>query len=234
MKELLDSRNQNLWNEIQEKYNVEFSDSHNEEYGCFTQNNNVTFYIDQNNLCKDSFTHEMLHVYLKLKETYIGASLELTIKGNKTLSSIMSSQLIDHMGNCLDHVKMLPIYLELNFDREKFLLDYNEYKCTRDELAMLKKYYKNGSTVNLQAVDAYIGRLVSIFADPNDTFDYSRDLNELKKIDLLLYQIIERLFTHWKEVKIEDRKVFEDDYHTVTFNFHENMKKWISHNRIRV
>ena len=229
---LLDARNQNLWNQINEKYTVNFADSSNNEYGCFVQNKNVTFYIDQNNLCKDSFTHEMLHVYLRLKECYIGSSLEMNIRSSNILSRCISMPLIEHMGNCLDHIKMLPLYLELQFDKKKFILDYDVYKCSASEVASLKKYYKQGKTINLQAVDAYIGRLVSIFADANDTFDYSKPLLQLKTIDPLLYQIIEKLFKHWKEIKLEDRAIFEDDYHTVSFNFKENMKKWLSSNRI--
>ncbi|TRW23630.1 hypothetical protein FMM05_13295 [Flavobacterium zepuense] len=230
--QLLDARNQHLWDQINKEYIVNFTNSSNNEYGCFTENKNVTFYINKNNLCIDSFTHEMLHVYLRLKECYIGSSLEMTIRSSNILSRCISTSLIEHMGNCLDHVKMLPIYLDLQFDRKKFILDYDVYKCSPEELASLKKYYKQGKTTNLQAVDAYIGRLVSIFADPNDTFDYSKNLMQLKNIDPYLYQIIEKLFSHWKEIKLENRAIFEDDYHTVTFNFKENMKKWLTRNQI--
>lgn len=232
MNELLDSRNQNLWNQISEKYNVSFEDSNNGEYACYSYDNNIIFYIDKTNLCKDSFTHEMLHAYLRLNDCYIGGGLQNTINSSRILSSILSSRLIEHMGNCLDHIKMLPIYLELGFSREKFILDYDEYKCTDEEIQILKKHYRNGKKINLNAVDSYVGRIVAILADPNNTFDYSNDLNQLRKIDSQLFQIIERLINHWKEIKVENRKLLEDDYHTVLSGFYENMKNWISNNRI--
>jgi hypothetical protein len=232
MKDLLDERNRGLWNDINEKFTVTIQNSYTGNYGCYSQNSDIIFYIDPNNLCKDSFTHELLHVYLRLKEFYIGASLTNTIMGSKILSMILSDKLIEHMGNCLDHVKMLPLYLEMGFDRKKFIVDYNLYKCTDEELLEFKRFYRNGKKVNVNLVDPYIGRIVAILADPNDELDYSKDLEKLKQIDSHLYQIIERLITHWKEVKIQERNIWEDDHTTVTYNFYQNMKTWMSNTKI--
>lgn len=232
MNDLLDLRNQKLWDSIQEKYNVSIESRFGGNYGCYSQNDNIIFFIDSNNLCKDSFTHELLHIYLRLKEFYIGASLKLTVRGSRILSNIMSDRLLEHMGNCLDHVKMLPIYLEMGFDRKKFIVDYNIYKCTNEELQEIKKYYRTGRKINISVVDSYIGRIVSIIADPNDEFDYSKDIVELRKIDPFLYQIIEKLFNDCREIKLENRSIFENDDHAVVFNFYKNMKTWMSNNKI--
>lgn len=232
MTELLDSRNQNLWNDIQEKFNISFVDTINGNYSCYSQNDSVIFYIDSKHLCKDSFTHELLHIYLRLKEFYIGAGLKLTIKDSSILSNIMSDKLLEHMGNCLDHVKMLPIYLEMGFDRKKFIVDYNLYKCTTEELQFLREHYNTGNRINLNVVDPYIGRIVSIIADPNDQFDYSNDLVELEKIDPYLYQIIVKLYDDCKEIKLEDRSILDDDDHSAVYNFYQNMKTWMSKNMI--
>ncbi len=232
MKELLDERNQKLWDEISEYYEVEFIDSSNGEYGCYTESKNVVFTINKNNMCKDSFTHEMLHAYLKIHEFYIGNSIYLTLSGSKLFSSILSPLLIDHIGNCLDHIKMLPLYLELGFERQKFIQDYFEYKCTTEELRNFEKSYRTGKKINLEAVDPYIGRLVAILCDPNDKFNYSNELKRLRKVDDLLYRIIERLINHTKEIKLVDRKPFEDCYRTVSGNFYNNLKVWATQNKL--
>jgi len=232
MIELIDERNENLWNLIQENHKIKFEDSLSNEYACYSQGNNITFYIDRNDLRKDSFTHEMLHVYMRIKEFYFGSSLTNTLAGHKLLSSIISAELIEHIGNCLDHIKMLPIYLEMGFDRKKFILDYDLYKCTNEEISQFKKFYRTGNKINTQVVDPYIGRIISILADPNDKFNYSKDIEKLKKIDPLLFQIIERLINHTKQLKVENRELFDDNYLTVIGNFYENLKKWISYNKI--
>lgn len=234
MDELIDFRNQNLWNQIQENYTIEFEYSLNEEYSCYTQAHNVIFFINKNNLSKDSFTHEMLHVYMQIKEFYFGSSLSNFLASSRVLNSIISPALIEHIGNCLDHVLMFPLYLEMDFDREKFIHDYNLYKCTDEEINQFQKFYKKGNRINTQAVDAYIGRLVSILADPNNQFDYSNHIEKLKKIDPLLFRIVERLINHTKELKLENIQLVDDTYITVTCNFYENLKKWITSNKIVV
>lgn len=172
MKELIDSRNEKLWNTLTDKYNISIKDSNNDEYSCYSENDDITFYIVRDNLCKDSFTHEMLHVYLRMNDCFIGAGLKNTIWQSKILTSMLSFDLLEHMGNCLDHIKMLPIYLSMGFEREKFILDYNIHKCSPEELTSLKRNYRQGKKVNPKAVDLYIGKFFAMLADPNDSFNY--------------------------------------------------------------
>lgn len=234
MKDLIDSRNESLWTELQRRYNITFEKSDNGEYSCFSINDDITFFIVPDNLSKDSFTHEMLHVYLRMKDCYMGAGLKLTIKQSKILSAIMSDKLIEHMGNCLDHIKMLPIYLDMGFNREKFLLDYDTHKCSDNELFSLKANYWQGKKINPKSVDLYIGKLFAIYADPNNSIDYSIQLNALKKIDPMLYQITTDMIEYWNKIKIEDRQLMDDDYHSVLFEYYDNLKKWITKNKIIV
>jgi len=232
MKDLVDNRNQNLWNDLNIKFNISIENSFEDNYGCYAQNDNVVLYVTPNNLCKDSFTHELLHLYLRSKDCYVGASLTNFIMGDYILSSILSEELIEHIGNSMDHIKMLPLYLEMGFDRKLFIHDYNLYKVTNDEIQQFERFYRNEKEINLSLVDPYIGRIVAIMADPNDTFDYTANLMRLKQIDSELYEIIQRMFDHWKEIKLDDRKIWDDDYRTVTFNFYEDIKKWLSNNNI--
>lgn len=230
MRELIDFRNEKIWNQINENYLVQFQDSLSNEYGCYMINNSVTFFIDKTNLCKDSFTHEMLHVFMGINNLYFTSSLKLTLPQSKILSENLSSELIEHIGNCLDHIKMLPIYLELGFDRKKIIMDYDLYKCTDEEIWQLNKFYKIGKKINLKAIDQYMGRLIAILCDPNEDFNYSSDLNKLQKIDPLLFKIIERLIDHTKELKVIDRNIYEDNHLTVIANFYKNLTNWISKN----
>ena len=231
MKELIDSRNEKLWNTLTDKYNISFKDSNNDEYSCYSENDDITFYIVRDNLCKDSFTHEMLHVYLRMNDCFIGAGLKNTIWQSKILTSMLSFDLLEHMGNCLDHIKMLPIYLSMGFEREKFIIDYNIHKCSPEELTSLKRNYRQEKKVNPKAVDLYIGKYFAMLADPNDSFDYSNQLESLAKIDPLLYHINKRMIDFWHEIKIEDRQIMDDDYHSVLFEYYDNLKKWISKNK---
>lgn len=232
MKQLIDHRNQNLWNDLNKQFNISIENSFEDNYCCYAHNENIVLYVTPNNLCKDSFTHELLHVYLRSKDCYVGASLTNFIMGDYILSSILSDELIDHIGNSMDHVKILPLYLEMGFDRTQFIADYNLYKVTNEEIQQFERLYRSEGKINLSLVDPYIGRIVSIIADPNDTFDYTEYLTRLKLIDSELYEIIQRMFNHWKDIKLDDRKIWDDDYRTVTYNFYEDIKNWMSNNNI--
>ena len=117
MKEFIDERNVELWNQLNEDYNIEVEPSFNNEYSCFTQNDKAVIYVDFQNISKDSFTHELLHIYLKHKEFYLGSSLKLTLQQSNILRKYLSENLLEHIGNCLDHLKMFKIYNDLGFDK---------------------------------------------------------------------------------------------------------------------
>ncbi len=228
---LLNDRNEFLWHEIKKNYNIKFEKSSNKEYAVFQQSKNVTFYVDESNLCPDSFTHEMLHLYLSLNGIHINGALRLRLLGDDFFSFILSPNLIEHIGNCLEHVKMLPIYLEMGFDRTKFILDYDVYKCDNDELRNFELYYSSNNIINTTVVDPYIGRLVSILADPNMTFDYSEQLMRMQKIDSKLFQVITSLFKNWNDLIIKDRTLLDNDYTDVVNLFIDELNEWKRTNR---
>lgn len=223
---LVDTRNQLLWNEINNNYNIKFEKSINNEYAVFQQSKKVIFYIDENNLCPHSFTHEMLHVYLSLNKIHINGALKLRLLGDDFFSSILSPNLVEHIGNCLEHTKMLPLYLELGFDREKFILDYDIFKCEEIELKNFELYYSNKTVINKNAIDPFIGRIIAILADPNVSFDYSIQLKRLQKVDTKLFQVITNLFKNWSELKIKDRTLLDNDYTDVVNLFINDLKEW--------
>jgi hypothetical protein len=223
---LVNNRNQFLWDEIKNYYNIKFEKSTKNEYAVFQQSKNVTFYVDENNLCPDSFTHEMLHVYLSLNEIHINGALKLRLLGDDFFSSILSPNLVEHIGNCLEHIKMLPIYLEMGFDREKFILDYDVFKCQDDELKNFELYYSNKAIINKNAIDPFIGRIVAILADPNISFDYSSQLKRLQKVDTKLFLVITNLFKNWKDLKIKDKALLDDDYTDVMNLFINELNEW--------
>jgi len=229
--QFIDERNSELWNTLNSKFNIRIEQSRNREYACFTQNNDAILYVDENNICKDSFTHELLHIHLKDKEFYLGSSLKLTIAQSRILSRIFSEALIEHIGNCLDHLKMFEIYKNLGFRQEKFLLDFYDYKCKESEINDLSKNYKNGNKINTNAVDFYIGKLVAILCDPNIENDYQKPLTIFKKLDAKLYSIVEKLIEDTKSYNLNNEDIFVS-YRDISEDFYSNLINWVKNNKI--
>lgn len=222
---LVDERNIDLWKNLNDDFAIEIEYTNVSEYGCFTRNKTAIIYVSKHNRSSDYFTHELLHVLLNKKKIYLGGSLRRRIGNDETLKTIISDDLISHISNSLEHVKMLPIFLSLGYNREKFILDYKTDKCTLLELAVIKNYYKNFGALRQYAVDLYIGKFFAIKADPNTDNDYSERLDVLSTIDSDLYEILENFFRSWLEYDIDNDDIF-NDYYTLLNDFLIKLTSW--------
>jgi hypothetical protein len=224
--QFIDERNFNLWNLLNTKFNITIENSNNGEYSCFTKNSDATLYVNPNNICIESFSHELLHIYLKYKEFYLGSSLIYVINQSRILNRLCSGKLIDHIGNCLDHLKMFEIYKELGFQNEKFLLDYHKHKLSDIELNTLKRNYKIGIKINTNVVDLFIGKLVAILCDPNPENNYKNALFTFKQLDPKLYFAVETLIEETKAFNIDSNDILVS-YRDISNNFYSNLVNWI-------
>jgi hypothetical protein len=227
---LVDNRNSSLFEELNKHYEIKIEwVDHTEEYGCYSKNHQSTIYVPKTKICPASFTHELLHIYLRSKGVFIGARLKRKFQASKILLKIYSEQLSEHVGNCLDHMKMLPIYIELGFDRTKFIHDYEKHKFTNHHAEIIEKYWKAGEHYNAQIIEFYLDRYFAAKACPNDEIDYSTNLNKLKKLDKHLFQINEKLIKRWKAMEIEtvSENAETDNYITIAEDYISEMKNWV-------
>lgn len=223
---LLDNRNRGLWKDLNKSFSISIDIGNYNNYGCYTEGDSAIIYIDENNIDINSFTHELLHVLLHKKEIYFASRLELLISNDNTLLQFLSSELIEHIGNCLNHIKMLPIYLELGFDKKYFISDYDTNKCTKAELIALKNSFKVRGVYNTEIVDFYIGKYIAIKADPKKHINYPKALIELKKIDYSLFDILDKLIVDWNNMPLEKINLWDEDYISVSYDFYENLVEW--------
>ena len=229
--QLIDIRNSALWESLNSTHLITLQPSANHEYGCYTEGNTAIVYVDFGNICKDSFTHELLHILLKQKQFYLSASLQLTMNGSKILKRILSPELYEHIGNCLEHVKMFDIYVDLGFEPQKFLYDFDDYKCKEDELSQIRKYYKPHNRLNVNSVDFYIGKLVAMLCDPNENHDYSKPLRIFKSLDNNLYKAVEELIDDTKRYNLDTEDVLVS-YRDISNAFYSKVVQWIKVNKV--
>ena len=225
MNELIDYRNFELWKILSSNYDIKIENSTNNEYSCFTKNSNAIIYIVPDNISADSFTHELLHVYLKYKEFYLGSSIKNFVKHDTVLSILLSDALLEHIGNCLDHLKMFKIYSDLGFDKKEFLLDFEIHKCTKTELNSLQNNFRYFGKINPNAVDFYIGKLIAMLCDPNTENNYIKELIEFKNLDIELYEIVHKLVSDTKNFDIEKNDLL-NSYRDISSDFYEELNNW--------
>ena len=230
---LVDKNNLSLWNSLIKEYEIKIKKEKRNDYGVFSINNSSTIYVPINNINSVSFTHELLHIWLRKKEVYIGASIKNSINDNKLISYVFSDELVEHIGNTLDHIKMLPEYIKLGYPIELFITDYNGEKLTENEVLLLKKKFKPKGllkkTYKKKYIDFFIGKYFAIASCPNNSFDYKKRKEQLKNIDYELFNILENFINTWIEFDIDDKN---NSYHILVFDFIDELETWITAKQI--
>lgn len=219
----IDERNLSLWNDLKMKYTILLERSFEPNFLCYTQGRDAIIYIPVGSLCKDSFTHELLHIYIKSKNIRIGEYLTQQYRRDPILSGVFSTALFEHIINCLEHIKMLPIYLNLGFSRVKFIKDYKAPKCKPKDIDLLKNGWHSSGIQKRLVADYYVGKFFAIKACPNDSIDYSKFLNSLQSIDNDLFAILTTFWQSWQEYDID--KSFS--YYGFSDLFITNLKQWV-------
>lgn len=166
--------------------------------------------------------HELLHIWLLQFKYTSSKRIFILAREIPKLSSVYSKELCDHIGNCMDHIKMFPQFLKMGFKPKDFIDKKGGLMSNLDEIKALKEYF-NSPTLAI-AVDIYIGNMVSILAD-HISNDYSEHLKTLKEIDESLFDITLNFWNRWEEYDINS---FDKNFETASMMLYyvEEMSEW--------
>ena len=85
-KTLVYKRNEDLWREVNAHFTITIKESEERAYLSSFTPEGTTLFVDNSNLDPAAFTHELLHLYLKQKQTWILRDLsEMTLNDNELL-----------------------------------------------------------------------------------------------------------------------------------------------------
>lgn len=203
---LINEQNLDLWKKVSHCFKIKLEESPESGYLTYFDVNSVIIEIDMRDRTPASFTHELLHLYMKIEGVHVAWELKKKITADMALTEIFSTSLRVHIGNCLEHVKMLPLFLSLGFRNEDFISDYHQKIIDDGKMQDLEsEYYKNGSPV-LAKVDTYIDLFFTMKASNNPEFDYSSYFKRMEKLDELLFKIHFEFWEVWKNFKIGQAK----------------------------
>lgn len=223
---LLESRNILLWQKLSASFKIKVNRGIAPNFSMYITKDTVTITTSNMEFNSSSFTHELLHLDLRFKKVLMGSSLRMFIVKNALLSHLFSEKLIDHIGNCLDHTKMLPEFIKMGYNADEFLHDFNEIKLEPELTKLISDLFKNENDYyNSIAVDSYIGKYFACKACPNAKFVYEDRLNELKLIDSELFDALDEFWNEWLEFDINNDSV-TNDYHMILFRFLDALESW--------
>jgi hypothetical protein len=227
---LIDERSEGLWYELNSTFNVSLEFHAHPYYAIYKIDKDVTFYIPENRYEKNYFAHEILHVYLASKGINIGNYLILRVQQNPILSSVISPSLLNHISNTLDHVKTFPLYMELGFARNKFLLDYEVSKCTYQEINNISHLHKSSSKDWKSFVDQYLAKFFAIKSCTNTKIDYGTQLTRLQAIDGSLFTILDKFCNQWINFDITRYHPADYNYWDICDEFYNSIFDWVLDN----
>lgn len=226
IKKLIDERNEEIFKKVSEKFVIKFAESNNGEHSVHSINNDITFFIPKSIFDVDSFSHELLHAYMDYYDVRLTSNFKLTMWQSNIFTRLFDTHLSEHITNSISHTLMLPHFLNLGFDRSRFLFDYYEYKCEPGFINQISKFYRQGNKFSLSAIRNFIGKYFAFKCDPNPEFDYSQELKQLKMIDNKLFNIINDYYRMW------DRYDFTNDeyseFREKNSLFYISLKPWLN------
>lgn len=220
---LVDDRNSKLWREINNSLRFDVVFGEFTSYRAYCKGNNAIIYVPINNLCVDSFTHELLHLYLQKEGLPISGGFKMSIITSQYCKHILTPELIEHVGNCLEHIVFYPLYIKMGCNPKIFISDYEELKCTNQELGLIKKGFTKTGLIKNLSIDAYIGKFFAIAACNNNQHNYSDILKEMEAIDSRLYGILNNFMLEWKNYDINNKI---PDYSFYIYNFVQELEDW--------
>lgn len=222
-KPLIDVRNSDLWNEMSSVYKISLKESEEPGYLTTFDNDKVTIMVDMKNLNPHSFTHELLHLYMKTRKVNIASDLKTTVNKEDFINDIFSDSLLEHMGNCLEHVKMLPLYLARGLQNQLFVRDFHKKVMDKKELRELKKSFYRDGIYSRDAIDKFMGKFFSMKASNNPKFNYDYFFLGLKNIDSQLYDCLLKFWEEWQHFEVGDAP---EKYQAMLDRFMGNLKTW--------
>jgi hypothetical protein len=221
----IDARNLHLWNVIKKNRSLSFEVTQDSVYSVMHDDTTAIFFIPDAPPSIESFSHELLHVYIEIKGFKLSSLVTMFMAKSLTLQPIVSPELLLHVGNCIDHKRMLPLYLECGFARELFIHDYQKERYQEFEILAAETLIHTSSWH--AGANIFIATFFSIMANLNDVQDDAATLFRLQGADPQLYSILWDTWHRW-----ESRKTFEV-YHQFSYylddaNFLiESLEQWV-------
>jgi len=223
LKSLVDNRNTDLVKAMDRQYNLKIKKAEKLGYATSFDGKDVTIKVDTEDLNPHSFTHELLHVYMKSKDVMIAKDIKEWVRKYVSLSDIFSASLQKHLGNCLEHIKMLPFYLERGLKNERFVSDFDKKVMEENELQNLQQKYEQGGIYSSDFVDKYIGNFYSMKTSNNPEYNYDKFFEAFEKIDPELYSCLETFWLAWLDFHVGDPK---QKYQSALDTFFSGLLKW--------
>ena len=171
-------------------------------------------------------------MYVETKENIVCCLITGLIRENDILKLIFSNELIEHVTNCINHVKMLPLFIKMGYHKKNFLADSSLNKCEVKYAQRIKRNFIFFGVYNKTAIDNYIGKYFAMKADISGK-DYSKQLSILSGTDKELYEMLEKFWKKWIKFDIDTTDAIDYWLDDFAGELIESLEEWTLKRKIK-
>jgi hypothetical protein len=226
----IDEKTLELLNDLQTDFEISFEVRNIDYCEVFQKNRRAIIYYNPEIVNSESVAHELLHIWLNRFNYSVGNHIFLCTQKDKRLSKFLTKFLCDYVGNCCDHNKMYPKYLEMGYSPKEFLKNGLELKTS---IVDIKKIKLNSlGFYNSKSINQFIGCLLSILADHIKENDYTEHHKYLREKDPILYGIVYDFWKKWETFDIENIDPIYNSDLELTDSLIDGLATWVNNKTI--
>lgn len=202
---LLTEKTKELYNELIKKYSFDILRitnpiTENEIWKCNIVDNEVSIKTEDKNDNKEYFAHELLHVLLDSKGFVDNKIIYNNLVNNSEgrIQYILRSNEIGHINNILAHHKMMPYFLNYNFDKSRFIADFENKIQIEPILDCIQSEIHKKGIPNV-GMTSFLCYYFALKFPSNEQFtnDYNRYLLQFSEIHNKLFLLCESIAEKW-------------------------------------
>lgn len=221
--QFIDDRNRSLWKAITGKFSITIERHPGHHFYHRIIDKEVILYIPEEDATIELFTHELLHVYLVINGISIKSYLKERFRNEPLLHWSLTENLFEQVGDCLEHSKMLALYLSMGFERELFCETYYMLCCNEMSMQIIRSGMNKEIPTKI-SLHHFIHKYFAIKTCLNPLFNYDTELQELKSINGELYFVLEKFWTEWNALDTSNNSV--PSFKSSTNNFIHDLGIW--------
>lgn len=218
----LNAQNADLLLDLRKTIPVKFKRTKKPYFEVSVINNRASIFVNPKIFNNSHVAHELLHVWFARLGLHGSNLIYLRAKEKPIFAAVFDRFLCDHIGNCMAHNKIYPMFLEMGYAPEDFLIS-SDMQCDIDRVRCLC-IQRNGIYSAIQ-VNCYIGYLISIYAD-HLPHDYSQHLKLLYNFEPELFDMVSGFWRAWKDVDVTNPSPLTRDEFSAINGFINDFEEW--------
>jgi hypothetical protein len=199
-------KNSKYWDAVLDRYpDLTIEEISSGDSGVWSNDVDVKILINIKGDWNSALTHEMLHLYLNCLKINPCSILSQKSFDHFWIRQIFDKSDLDNTGNLMSHIKMLPLFLDLQYKEELFITNYNVREAKTSIIEDLKDAYpglKRDEELTKNYVKWFFFQLNLIKGCLNKKIKYFDDSEILRKTDPDLFGIINNFWDKWNMINI--------------------------------